>query len=176
MMEVSLGYGREISTRRGQLFIGAEGKFYGLDLSRVGVRFGDITDSEVLWETIRDANYLSDSSFGVDVGVLWATDRYQRGASLTNVNEPTFYYPNLDTGRYSDSEVIDRLIQDQSYTMTRQLKLEGTVYGRSRDWSMNLGLDANEAEDPMGDTFQWLTLSAGLATDSGIGVTWRARN
>ncbi len=164
--EVWLGYSRRIGTiKSGDLFVGAEAKFFDLDLSRVGIRFGDIKDSEALFESIRDASYRSDSGFGADFGVLWVTDRYQLGATLTNVNEPTFEYPAVDVAGYREVAVIDRLFQDQSYTMTRQLKLEGSVFGSNRRWSAHLGLDANEAEDPMGDSFQWLTLSSGLSTN-----------
>ena len=50
--------------------------------------------------------------------------------------------------------------------MERQLKLEASYFTTNRRWTVNLGLDANDVEDPVGDDFQWFTLSAGYATDS----------
>jgi hypothetical protein len=50
--------------------------------------------------------------------------------------------------------------------MDRQFKLEASLFTSDRRWSTNLGLDADPATDPMGDKYQWVTLSAGLARDS----------
>ena len=40
------------------------------------------------------------------------------------------------------------------------------MFSNSRQWSVHLGVDANPVADPMGDEFQWATLSAGFTTDS----------
>jgi hypothetical protein len=50
--------------------------------------------------------------------------------------------------------------------MDRQLKFEASLFTSDRRWSAHLGLDADPATDPMGDDFQWMTLSAGFTTDS----------
>ena len=50
--------------------------------------------------------------------------------------------------------------------MDRQLKLEASTFSTSRRWTANFGVDANAVPDPMGDEFQWLTLSTGFTTDS----------
>jgi hypothetical protein len=50
--------------------------------------------------------------------------------------------------------------------MDRQFKLEASLFSSDRRWSAHLGLDVDPATDPMGDDFQWLTLSAGLIRDS----------
>ena len=50
--------------------------------------------------------------------------------------------------------------------MDRQLKLEASLFTSDRRWSAHLGYDADPATDPMGDRFQWLTVSAGFVTDS----------
>ena len=50
--------------------------------------------------------------------------------------------------------------------MERQWKFEGSVFSADRKWTANLGFDANAVADPMGDDYQWVTLSAGYATDS----------
>ena len=50
--------------------------------------------------------------------------------------------------------------------MDRQVKLEGSWFGRERRWSAHVGLDADPATDPLGDDFQWLTVSTGFQFDS----------
>ena len=165
--ELSLGYSWQAARmERGNLFIGAEAKYYDLRLSRASVRFGDITDAENLFESIRDADFQNDSGFGIDVGALWVAERYQLGASITNINEPTFTYPDVDLSTYSNNDIIFRLRDDQMYTMERQLKLEASFFTPSRRWAVNFGVDANSVEDPMGDEFQWFTASGGWTTNT----------
>jgi hypothetical protein len=165
--ELSTGYSREVfANDHGQLYLGAEAKYYAMDLARVGVRFGDITDSEELFDTIRDAEFERDSTFGLDLGVLWIGENYQLGASLNNVNQPGFDYPEIDTKLFRDSAIIELLQIDRSYEMERQLKLEATWFSPARRWTANVGADANAIVDPVGDEFQWATISGGYQPDS----------
>jgi len=165
--ELNLGYSRQAwSGAAGSLFLGAEARLYLMQLSRISVRFGDITDSEALFDAIRDANFSSDENLGVDVGALWVGNNYQLGAQVTNINEPKFTFPDVNLAPYRSETAIRFLQRDRRYTMDRQLKLEASLFTASRSWSAHLGYDADPATDPMGDRFQWLTVSAGFATDS----------
>ncbi len=166
-LELSLGYSwhaRKLA--QGDLFFGVEGKYYDLALSRWSVRFGDISDSEELFDSIRDSDFEDDQGFGFDVGALWVGSNYRLGATLTNVNEPKFEYPDVNLSTYSDNQIIELLERDKTYVKERQLKLEASYFTQSGRWTFNLGLDANEVEDPIGDDYQWFTASAGYATDS----------
>ena len=143
--EIAAGYSREAwSTERGNLYLGVEGKFYALDLTRIGVRFGDITDSEELFDSIRNSEFERDSGFGFDIGALWVGGSYQLGATLTNANEPSFDYPDVDTSFYRDGSIVEFLLNDKTYTMERQLKLEGSWFSPARRWTANVGRDAND--------------------------------
>jgi hypothetical protein len=165
--ELSVGYSRLAwSNDSGSLFLGAEARLYMMRLSRLSVRFGDITDSEELFGAIRDSHFSNDERLGVDFGALWVGNNYQLGAQLTNVNEPNFSFPDVDLEPYNNDGVIGFLLSDQSYEMDRQLKLEASIFTSNRRWSAHLGLDADPATDPMGDDYQWATVSAGLVTDS----------
>jgi hypothetical protein len=165
--ELNLGYSRQAwSGSAGGLYLGAEARLYLMQLSRLSVRFGDITDSEELFDAIRDSNFRTDEALGVDVGALWVGNNYQLGAQITNINEPTFKFPNVNLAPYRSQTAIGFLQRDQKYTMDRQLKLEASLFTASRSWSAHLGYDADTATDPMGDRFQWLTVSAGFATES----------
>ncbi|MGI9344436.1 MAG: conjugal transfer protein TraF [Gammaproteobacteria bacterium] len=166
-IELNAGYSRQVwPTAAGTLFLGGEAKYYKMRLSRISVRFGDITDSDELFDAIRNSDFRDDSGFGLDLGALWVADNYQLGAQITDINEPTFRFPRGDLSRFTNSLILSRLAADEKYTMERQLKLEASLFSTNRRWTANMGLDANAVPDPMGDDFQWFTLSAGYATDS----------
>lgn len=165
--ELNIGYSRQAwSNSAGNLFLGAEARLYHKRLSRLSVRFGDITDSKELFDAIRDDVFRDDTRVGFDLGALWVADNYQIGAQITNVNEPEFTFPDVNLQPYRDDGIHSFLLKDQEYTMDRQLKLEASWFATDRRWSMHFGIDADPATDPMGDSFQWLTLSAGFARDS----------
>ena len=167
LTDLSASYSRPVlSNESGSLFLGLRGTAYYMQMSRISLRFGDITDSSELFDEIRDADYRSDTRFGMDVGALWVADRYQLGLQITNVNEPRFQFPGVDLEPYSAERIIEFLQADQTYTMDRQVKLEGSWFGKDRRWSAHVGLDADPATDPLGDDFQWLTVSADWRFDS----------
>lgn len=165
--ELNLGYSRHAwSNSKGSLFLGAEARLYMMRLSRLSVRLGDIKDAEQVFDAIRNSNFRSDTRLGVDVGALWVGGNYQLGAQVTNVNEPRFVFPDVDLDLYSNDGVIGFLQQDQVYRMNRQFKFEASLFSTDRRWSAHLGLDAEPAMDPMGDEYQWVTVSGGWSRDS----------
>jgi hypothetical protein len=164
---LSAGYSRQaFANSAGSLYLGAEAKLYFMRLSRLSVRFGDITNSEKLFNAIRDSEFNNDENLGIDLGALWVGDNYQLGAQLTSINEPLFEFPDVNLAAYSSPEMIGFLVSDQTYQMDRQLKLEGSIFTDDRRWSAHVGIDANASTDPLGDDYQWATLSAGFLTDS----------
>jgi hypothetical protein len=159
--ELNLGYSRQAyASGAGSLFLGAEAKLYLMRLSRFSARFGDITDSEELFDAIDNADFENDQNAGIDIGALWVADNYQLGVQWTNINEPEFRYPDVDTSRYRDLEVVRRIQEDQIYKMDSQLKLEASLFTTDRRWSAHFGIDADPATDPLGDEYQWATVSA----------------
>ena len=159
--ELNLGYSRQAyASGAGSLFLGAEAKLYLMRLSRFSARFGDITDSEELFDAIDNADFENDQNAGIDIGALWVADNYQLGVQWTNINEPEFRYPDVDTSRYRDLEVVRRIQEDQVYKMDSQLKLEASLFTTDRRWSAHFGIDADPATDPLGDEYQWATVSA----------------
>jgi hypothetical protein len=161
--EVNLGYGWDVwKGDSGQLFLGATARMYSMQLSRLAVRFGDLTDSQELFDSIRNADYNTDQRLSLDFGALWVGRNYQLGAQWTNLNEPEFVFPAVDLSNYVDQGIIDYLTSDRVYTMNRQLKLEASIFSDDRRKSANLGIDADPVTDPLGDEYQWLTVSAGI--------------
>ena len=165
--ELKFGYSREAwSGDTGQLFLGANARLLFMQLSRLSVRFGDITDSEELFDSIRNADFRTDNGISLDVGALWVGENYQLGLQAININEPEFIFPDVNLEPYRDDGVIGFLLADKKYTMDRQVKLEGSIFTPNRRWAAHLGVDAMPATDPLGDDFQWLSVSAGLTMDN----------
>jgi hypothetical protein len=165
--ELSFSYSREaLSGETGNLYFGARANIYLKQLSRLSVRFGDITDSEELFDAIRNADFRSDEGAGIDLGVLWVSGNYQLGAQVTNINEPKFRFPDVNLEPYSSQQAIEFLQRDSIYKLDRQLKLEASIFTDDRRWSAHLGYDVDPVTEPMGDRFQWVTLSGGYTTDS----------
>ena len=165
--ELNFGYSRQAwSNSAGNLYLGAEARIYLMQLSRASVRFGDITDSKELFDSIRNAEFRDDTRLGVDLGALWVSNNYQLGVQVTNLNEPKFTFPDVNLEPYRDEGAIRFLQADQNYTMDRQFKFEASLFTDDRRWSAHLGYDADGATDPLGDEYQWLTVSGGFTTDS----------
>lgn len=167
VQEFSVGYSHPISSfESGELFLGVKPKFLRVGLARVGIRFGDISDSEELFEDIKNAEFLYDEELSLDLGAMWVSDYYQLGGSVTNINQPTFAFPSVDTSQLVNQELIDLANKGRVYEMERQLKLEGGIHSIDRSWVVNAALDTNAVADPMGDDYQWASVSAGYVTKS----------
>lgn len=167
VQEFSVGYSHPVSSfEHGQLFLGVKPKFLRVGLAQVGIRFGDISDSEELFEDIKNAEFLYDEELSVDLGAMWISDYYQLGGALTNLNEPTFAFPAIDTSQLVNQQFIELANRGRVYTMERQIKLEGGLHSIDRKWTVNAAIDVDAAADPMGDDYQWASISAGYATKS----------
>lgn len=165
--QFSLSYSRKLKTfENGDLYWGVKPNLYRVGLTNVSTRIGDITDSEALFDDIKDADYVYENGFDLDLGLVWAAPHYQLGASVTSLFEHTYKFPEIDRRRFSSEKVSQELDYHEEFTMQRQVKLEAGIYTEQRHWSLNAELDANPVEDPMRDRYQWLTVTAGYAADS----------
>jgi hypothetical protein len=168
-LELAVGYSRPVmDTDKGTLYTGLRGRYYQVGLARAGIRLGDLNDAEQAFKDAMDEKFTTDTGFGVDMGVLWIADHYRAGATLSNINEPSFTFGAYDTSgyRYPNSGVAAKITADNTYTMVSQLKLEAALFTKSQNWVISGAYDANAAKDPFGDEYQWLTASAAYATDS----------
>jgi len=150
----------------GDLYWGVKPTFYRVALTHVNTRLGELSDSEALFDDIKNADFIYENGFDLDLGLVWAAEHYQLGGSLTSLFESTYDFPEFDTESFTSERILFQLNRHSIYTMERQLKLEAGVFTDQRRWSLNAELDANPISDPMGDDYQWLTLTAGYAADS----------
>lgn len=156
----NVSYSRKaFENEHGSLYWGAKPTLYYVGLSNVSVSIGDITDSEKIFNDIRNADYHYTNALDLDLGVMWASKNYQIGASLNNVVESSYEFPQIDRSKLKSLEVASKLLHHESFVMERQLKLEGAWYTEDRSWSVNMDIDVNKIHDPMKDEYQWASIS-----------------
>lgn len=170
--EAALGYSRNLfSTNSGNLLAGLRGKYYQITLAQDVEKVEDETNTEDLFSDFDYKDGNTDSNFGVDMGLLWASDHYRVGATLNNINEPEFEYNAIDPAKLSainDPRIRALLSQDLIYKMKAQFTLEGALHTKNQKWVFSAAYDTNAIEGPTGDEYQWGTLSAAFITKSWI--------
>jgi len=157
---MNVGYSRNaLALKGGTLSWGVKAKVYRVGLSLLDTRFGDVTDSEALFEDIRHSDFRNSTRMSLDLGALWHSDRYSVGATLTDVFSPAFSFPQIDRSKYLKNSIQRRLKREEEFNIERQLRIEGSVFSMNRRWNANFEWDVNSIADPMGDQYQWLVLS-----------------
>jgi len=155
-----------LHSENGDLYWGVKPKFYRVSLTNVSTRIGDVTDAEAFFDDIKNASFAYENGFDIDLGLVWAAKNYQVGASISSLIEQTYDFPELDRTLLSSESIAAQLNEHKSYTMERQLKLDGGISTDQRHWSLNVELDVNAVMDPMNDEYQWATLTGAYASSS----------
>jgi hypothetical protein len=165
--EIGIGYSRKIwANDDNEIYLGIESKFYSVGLSNAFVFIDNIDDARSIFEALDKDNFHYTEDLGVDLGAIWKGKQYQLGATITNINEPDFRFPDINLGDITNPDIIKAIEKTQTYTMERQLKLEGGYISKTGAWGINVGLDANAVPDPMFDDYQWFSVGVGFASDS----------
>lgn len=166
-LDFSISYSRNlIESDSGDLYLGIKPILHRVGLTNVSKRLGDITDTEKLFDDIQYADYIYENGFDTDLGIVWAANNYQVGASLTSIFEHTYDFPELEEQKLSSLIISTQLSEHEIYKMERQLKLEAGIYTDQRHWSLDVELDANAISDPMGDDYQWFSLTGGYTSNN----------
>ncbi|WP_455202719.1 conjugal transfer protein TraF [Kaarinaea lacus] len=172
IFEAGFGYSRNIlSANSGNLLAGLRGKYYQVTLAQDVEKVENDSNTEDLFEDFDYKNGNTDSNFGVDLGLLWASDHYRVGATINNINEPEFKYNAIDPAKLApinDPRIRSLLSQEVIYTMKTQFTIEGALHTKNQKWVFSAAYDANAIEGPTGDEYQWGTLSAAFITKSWI--------
>lgn len=167
--ELALGYSTKVSFGSTENFaVGVRGKYYRVGLAQINQRLGGVLDgSEEIFDALEDADFTDSTDFGIDVGLIWQKPRFQLGASLENINEPSFEFNRLDLSNYKvNGPIAQKLNELITYTMESQLKFEGSVYSENKMAALNLSLDGNAVPDPFGDEYQWLSANLSFNINS----------
>ena len=181
-LNFGLGYSRDIWTNHmGMLVGGAKVNVHSITLGKSLVSLSGATDDkagDVFTDALKD-NQKTTVGAGLDLGLIWTANNYQIGATLTNVNEPKFDYASLaddcasKTGAAQDNCYAarnfagkGRIKLNESHVMERQLTLDSAVSLSNRQWTLAGSVDLFETHDPVGDLYQWGTVSASYYGDS----------
>ncbi|MGD8560131.1 MAG: conjugal transfer protein TraF [Gammaproteobacteria bacterium] len=172
IVETALGYSREVlSAQSGQLYAGIRGKLYQVTLYRDFERVDDTTNSEDLFNDLEFDDGETTSDIGLDFGLLWTGGHYRLGATLANINEPEFDYNDVDPIKLStvnDPRILALMSNDRTYTMEKQLTVEGALHSQNENWLFAASYDVNEVEGPAGDDYQWMTATVAYLNDGWI--------
>ncbi len=176
--ELSLGYSRLLwAGGAGSLSAGIRASYYMLGLRKtiVGVAVAD--DVNQLMEDERDKSTDYQSNYGLDLGVLWQARNYRIGASLRNLNAPSFDYDpiGIDCGALSGSAQDSCFIAQsyaseidlrETYVMDPQGNIEWAYFSDNRNWVVSATVDTNPVNDPLANPYQWAVVGAGYVTPS----------
>lgn len=179
----ALGYSRGwfdsalVKEYGGQLYAGVKLAVYSVKLSKQvfllqkldGKDISDVISDEY------DRNSQSTTAPGVDLGVIWVTDDYRLGATLYNINQPSFDYGVLGencTSRLENSveranceaaadfaQVRGDIKARESHKKSAYITLDGSYYWLPNAWS-SASLDLAAYDDFVGTQNQWFYLSS----------------
>lgn len=144
----------------GALYWGITPIYRQIGLTNIGIRFGDLVDSEELFEKIDDAEFAKDDAFALDAGLFWLSKRYSLGASFYDLLPTTYYFPVLDNQAILSPEILQKLERHRVYETDTQLTLEGSVFSEGGRWAISAAYDTRATQDPFEQEFQWLSLRA----------------
>jgi hypothetical protein len=98
------------------------------------------------------------------------------GGTVYNVNEPSLDYPTLgrDCGSLDDAiarnncatarDVFpNRIGNNETHTMERQIELEAGVFSPDRVWSLSGTYDLSGTPDVLGDEQQWFSVTGAFS-------------
>ncbi len=165
--QFSLSYSRKfMSFDFGDLYWGVKPVYYRVGLTNVDTRLGDITDTESIFDDIKDADFHYQTGFDLDLGLVFSSQNYQLGLSITRLIEQEYNFPEFDRTRYRSIEILDKLVSHNSFVLERQIKLEAGIFTSQREWSLHLELDGNEIVEMSKDKYQWFTVTGAFASDN----------
>ena len=193
---LGLGYSHEMDNAlintlnqhiEGRLLVGARANLYNLKLSKQVIGLQNIDDGDELSDVIADditENQASSTQTGIDLGIIWEAENYHVGATWRNINEPEFDFGvvGLDCNNKSTSTSISncftasyfvnegRIAQNETHTMTAQASIDAAINSANKRWRLAASHDLQAMRDPVGDEYQWSTLSAAYVSSSLLGV------
>lgn len=185
---LGLGYsGMFYSSSNAALIVGGRLNYHELSLKRnLTVLLND--DPDLSFDDLLDTGDSMEQGLSLDVGAILVGRNYQIGASVANLNEPSFDYEVLgDCTGLSGSDLTscnaavgfsnDGSLSLEEYVMEAQLTLDAALQSSDQKFSVAVSYDVNAIKDPLGDEYQWTTASLAYFSDSnfipGIRVGFR---
>lgn len=179
---LALGYSRELfepnkfETMGGRLYGGLKLNIINLGLSKQVMRL-EALDGRDIMDVVEDeyeANLVTTTNFGIDVGMVWDAERYRLGFTLANINAPKFDYgsvgENCDlhaegsvrrnncNAAFYFSREQGRIAALETHTKHPTATIDGTLFVTPR-WLVSSAVDIASFNDLVGMENQWLHLS-----------------
>jgi len=183
--EANLQYGAPVlQLSSGDLHVGGRFQMYEVGLGKTVYPAQPVlngTDEgldDATEDDLRNAEDDRQRAFDLDVGAIWQSDYYRLGATARNLLEPSFDYNTIGTNCSAEDSAAaefsclmaakhsDRIALEETYTMNRQLRIEGAVHSLNRNWTLAGSYDVNKSYDPVADAYQWATVSGSYATQT----------
>ena len=162
---LSGGYSQAVGrSDEGALHAGVTAHIYRVTLARSGILLDDSADTLNVAEDEFDDNQTTTGGVGLDAGLVWVTDSYSIGGTLKNINAPSFDYPDPCASGNTESCAFFKANPQarrngNSWSMERQVTLEGSAFTADRRWIASARLDLNSVADATGDDTQWAAIS-----------------
>ncbi|AFU99475.1 conjugal transfer protein TraF [Simiduia agarivorans] len=163
---VALNYSRAFALGDQQWFVGVRPKYVNMGLSGLITRIGDITDSESLFDDIRDADFNNTGNLSLDAGVLWASDHYTAGLAVTDIFEPTYDFNFVGSTGFNNPVVVAAFERLQTFKQARRWRLDSSYISDNKQWAASVSVDANAVRDALGENHQWANVSGSWKPDS----------
>jgi len=156
IINYALGYSSELAVFGDTtLYYGLKPSLYRIGLTSVGKRVGDITDSEELFNEIRNTEFDYHNRVDLDAGLYLQNPHYSLAVSFNHLFEPNLHYPAIDTSKLNKERILTKIDHELTFTLERQVIIEGSLYNSDRSLQLSAKLDGNKVTDTMGDEIQW---------------------
>jgi len=170
--EFALSYSRKLrETLFGDVYTGVRAKYFRVGLTKTVLAITDTGgDTASASEDRVNTDFNTSAGFGLDVGAMLVNRHYSLGATVVNINSPTFAYNTV--GRHCDQMSADaqndcnaalshndEIDLNETHTFNAQMRLDGALYTRSKHWALMTSMDVNGVNDPVGNQIQWLVVS-----------------
>ena len=178
LTQLSAGYSRPMwKLDKGVLHAGATLNINRLSLSKNLISLAGLEDGENIGDAIEDdyeKNQQSSTNLSVDMGALWVNTNYSMGLSIKDINAPKYDYKTLtsdcsqEQGMSLDNCLVaqeaiaqGKITGQETFVANAQATFEASAWlGNENKWLVHTAIDLNDKNDPLGDVYQWASISA----------------
>lgn len=177
----AVGYSKDVwQNESGVLVLGSKANIHRVTLGKALLHLeSSDDDTEDAFSDAFSDQQKTTTGVGLDLGAVWLANNYQLGFQATNLNEPSYDYAELksscdgvDAVDLASCNAALEFAQKgdislrEKYTMERQFAVEGATFVWDRQLSLAASYELNEVTDPVGDDYQWATVSTSYFSNS----------
>jgi hypothetical protein len=181
-LRFSLGYSEMVSrSETSALIVGGRLNFHRLALDQKITVLSEDDDSSVSYSDFFLSRDSVSSGVSLDLGLILTGRNFQLGAAVANVNEPEFDYKGLVSNctglTGADNTSCEAALRfagkgvfslNETYKMEAQMTVDAAVKSKDQHFSLAGSYDVNAIADPLGDEYQWATVSLSYFSDNWV--------